>query len=136
MDRELSIDTSGYFSCLVQRDDRHREAAAILRDARGHRHLVTTDYVLDELFTLPRARCLGHLVDRVFEITFSSRVCRVEWMYRARFEVVPDYLRQHADHACSFTDCFSFCFMVQLGLGEALTEDEHFRAAGFRPLLA
>ena len=136
MEPELFIDTSGYFSCLVQRDDRHWEAAAILREARGHRRLVTTDYVLDELVTLLRARRLGHLVDRVFEITFSSRVCRVEWMDRPRFEVVREYLRQHADHAYSFTDCFSFCIMAQLGLDEALTKDEHFREAGFQPLLA
>lgn len=129
MDRELCIDTCGFFSCLVQRDDRPRAAAAILRDARGHRHLVPTDHGLDELFTLRRARCLGHLVDRVFDITLSSRVCRVEWMDRARFEVVRDYLRQHADHACSITDCFSFCIMAQRGLGEVLTKDEHFRAS-------
>ena len=135
MDSELFIDTSGFYSCLVQRDERHREAAAILRDARGRQRFVTTDYVLDEVVTLLQARGLVHLLDPVFSITLSSPACRIEWMDPNRFDQTRDYLRKHADHAYSFTDCFSFCTMEQQDLRQALTKDRHFREAGFEPLL-
>ena len=133
---EIFVDTSGFCSCLVSRDDRHREAASVLRRARGRRRFVTTDHVLDEAITLLRCRGLGHVVERLFEIALSSRVCRIEWMDPRRFDGTREYLRAHADHAYSFTDCFSFCTMERLDLREALTKDEHFREAGFQPLLA
>lgn len=36
----------------------------------------------------------------------------------------------------SLTDCTSFHIMAERGLIDALTADEHFAQAGFRPLLA
>jgi predicted nucleic acid-binding protein len=33
-------------------------------------------------------------------------------------------------------DCLSFCVMRERQVSEALTTDEHFRKAGFSPLLA
>lgn len=135
MEIDVFIDTSGFYACLVRADDRHREAAATLRSARGQRRFVTTDYVLDETVTLLRARGHGHLVDPFFQITLSSRACRIEWMDPGRFDATRDFLRRHTDHDYSFTDCFSFSVMAQEGLRQALTKDEHFREAGFEPLL-
>jgi predicted nucleic acid-binding protein len=43
--------------------------------------------------------------------------------------------RKHADKEWGLTDCLSFVVMTRRGLTEALTADEHFRQAGFRPLL-
>jgi predicted nucleic acid-binding protein len=137
MASEIFVDTSGFYACLVARDDGHEEAAAVLVRARGRRCFVTTDYVLDEVATLLRARRLGHLVEPVFRLTVASPACQIEWMDPVRFGSARAYLGRHgADHGYSFTDCFSFCTMERLGLREALTKDEHFRQAGFSPLLA
>ena len=135
MERDVFIDTSGYYACLARRDDRHRQAADLVRGTGGRRRFVTTDYVLDEVVTLLRARGLSHLVDPVFELTLDSSACRIEWMDAARFDHARQYLRQHTDHTYSFTDCFSFCTMSRLGLSQVLTKNEHFREAGFQPLL-
>ena len=35
----------------------------------------------------------------------------------------------------ALTDCISFAVMEERGIRDALTADEHFRQAGFRPLL-
>jgi predicted nucleic acid-binding protein len=45
------------------------------------------------------------------------------------------YLVKHADREWSFTDCFSFLLMRQSELRRALTKDDHFRQAGYLPLL-
>ena len=57
-------------------------------------------------------------------------------MDSGRFEEARRFLLQHGDQDYSFTDCFSFCVMRQFGLQDALTKDEHFRFAGYIPLLA
>lgn len=135
MANEVFVDTSGFYACLIRADDCHGEAASILQSARGRRRFVTTDYVLDETVTLLRARGQRHLVDPFLQTTLSSGACRLEWMDPVRFDATRDFLRRHADHEYSFTDCFSFWLMAQEGLRQALTKDDHFREAGFEPLL-
>ena len=110
MANEVFVDTSGFYACLVRHDDRHPEAAALLK-----RH--------------------GHLIGDFTTVTLRSQACRIEWMDPGQFETAHRYLLQHGDHDFSFTECFSFCVMNQLRLREALTKDQHFREAGFRPLL-
>ncbi len=136
MAREIFVDTSGFYACLVAGDDRHQTAVATLASARRTRRaFVTTDYILDETATLLRMRQAGHLCERLFDIVFSSQVCRVEWMDPERFAVARNYFRKHGDQEYSFTDCFSFCVMKELRLTDALTKDAHFQHAGFKPLL-
>jgi predicted nucleic acid-binding protein len=43
---------------------------------------------------------------------------------------------KHLDQEFSFTDCASFVVMRELRLNEALATGNHFRIAGFSPLLA
>ena len=47
MAREVFVDTSGFYACLVRRDDHHERAAELLRRGKGQRRFLTTDYVLD-----------------------------------------------------------------------------------------
>ena len=136
MAREVFVDTSGFYSCVIKRDDRHERAAGVLRRAKGKRRFLTTDYVLDETITLLKMRGQSHLIEKFLNISLASNVCQIEWMDAERFVTTRDYLLQHEDHDYSFTDCFSFCVMQQFGLRDALTKDTHFQGAGFRPLLA
>lgn len=136
MKAEVFVDTSGFYAALVLKDDRHGAAAAYLREASEARAgFVTTDYVLDETATLLSARNLGHLVSPLFKIVFRSSACRVEWMDPVRFATTRAFFVKHQDHAWSYTDCFSFVLMKELGIRQALTKDGHFREAGFEPLL-
>ena len=52
-----------------------------------------------------------------------------------RFEQVRRFFVKHHDKAWSFTDCFSFCVMQERKIQQALASDDHFRQAGFEPLL-
>jgi predicted nucleic acid-binding protein len=136
MASEILVDTSGFYALLVRKDDRHREASRILRDAaRQRQRFVTTDYVLDETTTLLKARGHGHLLERFFETVVGSPACRIEWTDAARFAAVQTYFLKHLDQAWSFTDCVSFRVMKELRLRESLTKDMHYEEAGFTPLL-
>lgn len=133
---ETFVDTSGFYALLVKKERAHKRARQILREtARRKRSFVTTDYVLDETATLLKARRIGHLVADLFGIVFASTACKVEWMDPERFEQTREFFVKHEDQDWSFTDCFSFCVMHELRLGDALTTDRHFRQAGFNPLL-
>lgn len=136
MAREIFVDTAGFYSILVKRDDAHAAASTILRRAaKDHRKFVTTDYVLDETATLLKARGQAHLLPSFFTTVDKSPSCRVEWCDSERFAEVRSFYLKHLDQAWSFTDCFSFLVMKECRLTEALTKDEHFAAAGFVPLL-
>lgn len=133
---EVFVDTSGFYALLVRRDNRHSEAAAVLRRAGASgRRFVTTDYVLDESATLLKARGLARLCDALFDAALASRACRVEWTDTERFGRTRAYFRAHHDHGYSFTDCLCFVVMRELGLSQVLTKDGHFREAGFQALL-
>lgn len=136
MASEIFVDTSGFYACLIKADANHPQAAAILAAAAdGLRRFVTTDYVLDETATLLKTRGHGHLVEKLFDVVFASKACRVEWMDPKHFAAVRAFFSKNSDHDYSFTDCFSFHTMKQLRLRDALTKDEHFREAGLNALL-
>lgn len=133
----IFIDTSGFYSLLVQRDSMHQRASAILAQAANERtSFVTTDYVLDESVTLLKARGHRQLIALLFDTMDASSVIRTEWTTAEHFHETRAFCLQHSDKNWSFTDCLSFLVMRRLGLYQALTSDGHFRQAGFRTLLS
>jgi predicted nucleic acid-binding protein len=136
MASDMFVDTSGFYASVVARDDAHTRAAhALAKASRARARLITTDYVLDETATLLRARGCGHLVEPLLSRVMASRACRIEWMDAERFASTRRHMARHGDKTWSFTDCFSFVVMAELGLQVALTKDRHFKQAGLRALL-
>lgn len=136
MSSEIFVDTSGFYAVLIEGNAAHEKATSILHQAaETKRRFVTTDYILDETTTLLKSRGYAHLLPRLLRSVFDSDACRVEWMDRERFMRTWHYLRRHEDKDWSFTDCFSFWLMEEYDIGEALSTDDHFRQAGYIPLL-
>lgn len=136
MANEIFVDTSGFYALLVGQDDQHEQAGRILRQAATQRRgFVTTDYVLDETFTLLKARGHRRQIEVFIETIRRSNACRIEWSDSARFAATVAFFLKRLDQAWSFTDCSSFHLMTELRLREALTKDAHFEAAGFEVLL-
>src|SRR5260221_7388826 len=106
MEHDLFIDTSGFYSILVGKDDKHSEADRILDSARSEkRSLRTTDYVLSETATLLKARGHSRLCEPLFEHVFESLACNVEWTTPERFGRLRAFFRKHVDQDWSYTDC-------------------------------
>jgi predicted nucleic acid-binding protein len=136
MASDTFVDSSGFYALLSKRDSAHaRVRDTLRRAARNKARFVTTDYVLGETATLLLARGSAHVLPDLFGIVLESKACSIEWMDQERFGKTRSYFLKHRDQSWSFTDCFSFLVMKELRLTRALTKDEHFRQAGFTPVL-
>ncbi|MFO7890414.1 MAG: PIN domain-containing protein [bacterium] len=137
MNKNIFIDTSGYYALLINQDNAHRKAVDILHEAAEEKiQFITSDYILDEIATLLQFRGVGHLLPEFFKRVFNSQACRIEWMDEELFQQTKLFFFKNSDHKYSFTDCFSFILMQRNGLEKALTKDHHFREAGFISLLS
>lgn len=128
----IFVDTSFFKAFLDPKDDFHLQAIAIWKSLREQKAmLLTTNFILDESFTLIRIRCtlpvaikLRYLLSRyasavtIERVTASDEAHVWEWFEKNWSKL-------------SFTDCVSFVVMKRLGLQEAATFDEHFSRAGF-----
>jgi len=117
-----------YFQARVNaRDEYHETVLAWSRECSGP--IVTTELVLIELAnSLARSRYRALMRDFY---ALLRRTCRIEPASSPNLAAAWRLYQQHDDKAWSLTDCFSFAVMRELDLCAALTNDHHFRQAGF-----
>jgi uncharacterized protein len=117
-----------YFQARVNpRDEYHERVLAWSRESAAP--LVTTELVLIELAN-SLARSRSRLLMRDL-YAFLRRTAEVEPIQPARLASAWSLYHQHDDKSWSLTDCFSFVVMRERNLQTALTNDHHFRQAGF-----
>jgi uncharacterized protein len=128
----LFVDTAGWMAAADAADPKHRATTAA-RDKwfEEGRHLVTTDYVIDETLTLLRIRLGLDSAEEWWHAVAASRRVRHEPIDGDRAERARAIFFRYRDKDFSFTDCTSFALMRELRLRAALTTDRHFRQAGF-----
>jgi len=131
-DRIVFVDTSAFLAFKNRRDALHTEALAVkTRLLDAGKSFLTSDYVLDESYTIIRLRA-GHRIAVEFgEELRASRLVRVEYLTPDWIEAAWVLFKRYGDKDFSFTDCTSFVLMQKLGLREALAFDGHFTQAGF-----
>lgn len=129
-------DTSFFFALSARKDQNHSAAiASFKRLLKARRHLVTTDYILDETLTLTKMRTSAEVARALLARIERSPNIVIEPITGDRFAAAEEFFRRYADHDYSFTDCTSFILMRELRIHEALSSDQHFRKAGFRLLM-
>lgn len=130
------LDTA-YVYALVNTCDQWHEVATTWerRLATEARRLLTTEFVLVEI------------ADGLAAVRYRIGAIRIIAALRASslIEIVPatsdlfaealDLYQNRSDKNWGLTDCSSFVTMKLHGLTSVLTTDEHFRQAGFHPLL-
>jgi uncharacterized protein len=133
----LFVDSGGFYALISPGTEAHELAVELMQAAaQQRRRAVTTDYIIDETATLLRARGLTNLLAEFFRLTEGSQAMSIEWTSPGRFAAARKFMLKHLDQEFSFTDCVSFVVMKELRLKAALATDNHFRIAGFDPLLA
>lgn len=129
---QVFVDTSAFKALLDKKDDFHQSVVGIWeRIKKSGNELATTNYILDESFTLIRLRCglekandlremVGNSGDRlkVVRVTVADEAGAWKWF-------VNDW------SGLSFTDCVSFAVMKRLGIRRVASFDKHFEKAGF-----
>ena len=136
MAREVFFDTSGFFALLDSADPKHAKAVAWVESHHGRPRPVTTEWVIGETCTLLIARKRPHLVAEFLNHVDQSAALLLINPDDALVASAKLVIRRQADQEYSFVDCLSFCLMKERGISEALTTDQHFRKAGFIPLLS
>lgn len=125
------VDTSAFFAIENIRDH-HHSGAVESRDElmSGGQRLITSDYVLDEMYTLIRMR-VGHRPAIEFGDSIrTSRFIRIEPVTGPDLEAAWRIFRRYDDKPFSFTDCTSFAVMERLKISRAFIFDRNFRDYG------
>lgn len=132
----IFVDSSAWCALLSEKDRHRPEAEEFFASIRTGRFgaPMTTDYVLDEVFTLLRMKWGTASVRRLADLLRRSPSIRRVRIGDAAFEASLDLLLSHADKRWSFTDCSSFVTMREAGVNRAFTLDHNFAEAGFEIL--
>lgn len=127
------VDTSGFKALLDEDDDFHKGAKEAWVGMRGKK-LMTSNYVLDESYTLIRVR--RNLVTALkLKKLFLNNADQIKVM-RVRLEderKAWDWFEKNWS-GLSFTDCVSFVMCERMGIKEVFGYDGHFERAGFELL--
>lgn len=129
----IFVDSSAWVALVDQRDGNHsaaiRQQAELLQGRLGR--LITSDFVLDETFTLVRKRLGADAVRQFSSGIDSSGSVHVLWVTPEQFEASKKLFLLQGRRSWSFTDCTSFSLMRELGIRSAFSLDSDFREAGF-----
>jgi predicted nucleic acid-binding protein len=130
----IFIDTGAFFASKVTNDVNYPSAVKIERHIKAGEYgkMITTNYILDELFTLLRARVSHEETIQIGETIRKSPNIRIIWILEALEETAWEFFKEHHDKTYSFTDCTSFVVMRSLGMKLAFSYDSHFEQAGFQ----
>lgn len=127
----IFIDSSMFKALVDEQDEFHQKAViSWTRFREDNSQLITSNYILDEIFTLIRKRrgrntvdnfrksLAGDLAVKIFRVITADEATAWNW-----------FLNDWSN--LSFTDCVSFALMQRLGLKKVATFDKHFFRAGF-----
>jgi predicted nucleic acid-binding protein len=137
VDRAPVFVDTGYVFALVNTRDQWHEAATSWerRLAAQKRRLLTTEFVLMEIadgLAAVRYR-IGAI--RIIATLRASSLVEIVPATSDLFAAALDLYQNREDKEWGLTGCSSFVTMERRALTAALTTDDHFRQAGFSPLL-
>lgn len=122
------VDTGAWFALVVESDPDHERADAWFNSYPDE--LLTTDFIIDELLTLLRAR--GHhqaAIDYGAEL-IGGRLANLHRISEDDFSDAWRIFVKFSDKDWSFTDCTSRCVIEKFGIRTAFCFDHHFRQFG------
>ncbi|MCX9025587.1 MAG: PIN domain-containing protein [Candidatus Methanoperedens sp.] len=131
IDNESTYRYMGWISLYNQREKKHEEVKNWYRSFRKqHGIIYTTDYVLDETFTLLFRRTPSDLAAEAMT-TIDEAIDKgylvLERITPDRFEKTKKLRLKYMDkNLISFTDLTSVVVMIEKEIETILTEDDHF----------
>lgn len=135
MNNYLFIDTWGWLTLNDKRETKHNETVNYYRQYLLQKwHFVTSDYVLDETFTLFFKRLNNHQAKKSMETllkSFEQDTFILININQQRFYETVKLRNKYLDKPnISFTDLSSIVVMKELKITHILTNDSHFDQVG------
>lgn len=128
----IFVDTGAFLARYLASDQHHRKAQSLWQKVvRQHMPCVTSNFVLDETFTLLARRSSYRFAAEKARTIYASARFQILRPDAEVERVAVDLMEKFADQGVSFTDCVSFVLMRKAGLNQAFTFDSHFTQAGF-----
>lgn len=133
--KTIFIDTWGWVNLFNRKESRHQQVRTLYQDLRSKQiSIVTTDYVLDEVYTLLFKRISVDLAMTAID-TISDAIDKgyldLIWMMPERFEKAQKLRMKFQDKPdISFTDLTSMVVMQELGISDIIAGDGHFTHVG------
>lgn len=124
----IFVDTSAWYAHSTPKDPNHASAKQFL--GRCRERIVTSDYVIDEVLTLLKARGNVGQAMRMGNNLFVGGVAEIEWVSEADVEEAWKIFEKYRDKDWSFTDCVSLVMMQRLRIKTTFAFDQHFRQFG------
>lgn len=133
MSNDVFVDTSFFKAFIDKNDEFNNQALQILIKLKSSNSLlVTSNYILDETFTVIRSKCTLDLAKDFKKALeeFEGNLYIVRVLVKDERDAWEYFLKDWRN--LSFTDCVSFAMMKRLGIIRAATFDNHFQRAGFQ----
>ena len=134
--RFVFVDTSAWVALKHKGDSLWQQATTVNRAllTSGVRY-ITSNFVLDETYTLLRLRAGHHIAVELGEEIAQSQLVTVIRVSEVLENEAWQIFKRYNDKEFSFTDCTSFAIMRQRTIYEAFTNDHHFEQCGYQVLL-
>jgi predicted nucleic acid-binding protein len=132
---KIFIDTSAWDAIEDSNDANHELALIFKNDLPDNCQLLTTDYVLDETYTLLLLN-IGYERTVAFQKNIrellNSGILAVIHISPSLYDAAWDvFQRFNVDKKWSFTDCISYATIKQFDIETVFAFDHHFEQMGF-----
>ena len=124
---KVFIDTGAFCALTIPKDEHNQKAKSINKQLKDRKTILyTSDYVLDEVYTLLKMRG-SHATSIKFMDQLQKSRTIILRITEEIGEAAKAIFRQFEDKRLSFTDCTSFALINHFGIEAVFAFDEHFR---------
>ncbi len=129
--RLIFVNTSGWLALYNPNDPNHEAARALWEDLRNQPvRFVTTDYVLDQVFTAMKIFGSLDAAQALHTVILNTSLLRFFMTDSVIFERAWKVFIDDEHPQFTFTDCINYAVIQYLGAHEVFTFDPNFSAPG------
>jgi len=133
--RRIFVDSWGWCAMVNRREEYHELVQYLIAElVEESAKLYTTNFILDETYTLIRTRVHHRAAvefHRKLQIMIDGKLVEVIHLMPEIEQDAWIIFERYDDKDFSFTDCTSFVVMKQQRIVSVITDDRHFKQMGF-----